>query len=83
MNKTQLLEKNIRALVKDGKTLDLEYFVILDEHLNAEQYGVGFKKGNTELRDQINESLKELKKNGKFDELAKKYELSDMVCLAQ
>ena len=31
MNKTQLLEKNIRALVKDGKTLDLEYFVILDE----------------------------------------------------
>ena len=58
-------------------------FVILDEHLNAEQYGVGFKKGNTELRDQINESLKELKKNGKFDELAKKYELSDMVCLTQ
>lgn len=31
MNKTQLLEKNIRALVKDGKTLDLEYYVILDE----------------------------------------------------
>ena len=56
-------------------------FVILDEHLNAEQYGVGFKKGNTELRDKINESLKELKKNGKFDELAKKYNLSDMTCL--
>ncbi len=56
-------------------------FVILDEHLNAEQYGVGFKKGNTELRDKINESLKELKKNGKFDELAKKYKLSDMTCL--
>ncbi len=31
MNKPQLLEKNIRALFKDGKTLDLEYFVILDE----------------------------------------------------
>ena len=58
-------------------------FKILDEHLNAEQYGVGFKKGNTELRDQVNESLKELKKNGKFDELAKKYELSDMVCLTE
>ena len=56
-------------------------FKILDEHLNAEQYGVGFKKGNTELRDKINESLKELKKNGKFDELAKKYKLSDMTCL--
>lgn len=58
-------------------------FIILSEHLNAEKYGVGFKKGNTELRDQINESLKELKKNGKFDELAKKYELSEMVCLEQ
>lgn len=56
-------------------------FVILDEHLNAEQYGVGFKKGNTELRDKVNESLKELKKNGKFDELAKKYEIADMMIL--
>ena len=56
-------------------------YTILSEHLNAEQYGVGFKKGNTEMCDKINESLKELKKNGKFDELAKKYELQDMVCL--
>ena len=56
-------------------------YIILAEHLNAEQYGVGFKKGNTELRDQVNTSLKELKSNGKFDELAEKYGLSDMTCL--
>ena len=56
-------------------------FIILDEKLNAEQYGVGFKKGNEELRDKINKSLMELKANGKFDELAKKYNLSDMTCL--
>lgn len=56
-------------------------YIILDEHLNAEQYGVGFKLGNTELRDEINEALKELKANGKFDELAKKYGLEDMTCL--
>ncbi len=56
-------------------------FSILDEHLNAEQYGVGFKLGNEEMRDKVNESLKELKSNGKFDELAEKYGLSDMVCL--
>ena len=56
-------------------------FKILDEHLNAEQYGVGFKKGNEELRDKVNESLKELKANGTFDSLAEKYELSEMTCL--
>ena len=56
-------------------------FIILKEHLNAEQYGIGFKLGNTALRDEINEALKELKKNGKFDELAEKYGLSDMICL--
>ena len=58
-----------------------EEFIILGEHLNAEQYGIGFKKGNTELRDEVNAALKELKKNGKFDELAEKYGLSDMTCL--
>ncbi len=55
---------------------------ILDETLNAEQYGIGFALGNEELRDQVNESLLELLDNGTFDELAEKYELSDMVCLA-
>ncbi len=55
-------------------------FVILAEHLNAEQYGIGFKKGNTELKDEVESALRELKKNGKFDELAEKYGLSDMVC---
>ncbi|MBR1568459.1 MAG: amino acid ABC transporter substrate-binding protein [Lachnospiraceae bacterium] len=56
-------------------------FIILDEHLNSEQYGVGFKLGNEELRDKINADLKTLKENGTFDSLADKYELSDMTCL--
>lgn len=56
-------------------------YIILDEHLNAEQYGIGFKLGNTELRDDVNKALKELKQNGKFDEIAEKYGLSDMTCL--
>lgn len=56
-------------------------YVILDEHLNAEQYGIGFKLGNTELRDEVNDALHELKENGTFDRLAEKYGLSDMTCL--
>ncbi|MBE5952566.1 MAG: amino acid ABC transporter substrate-binding protein [Lachnospiraceae bacterium] len=60
----------------DGK------FIILDEHLNAEQYGIGFKLGNTELKNDVEKALKTLKENGKFDELAKKYGLEDMTCLS-
>lgn len=56
-------------------------YIILDEHLNAEQYGIGFKLGNTELRDEVNDALHELKGNGTFDRLAEKYGLSDMTCL--
>ncbi len=56
-------------------------FIILDEHLNAEQYGIGFKLGNTELCDTVNADLKKLKENGTFDKLAEKYGLSDMTCL--
>lgn len=56
-------------------------FIILDEHLNAEKYGIGFKLGNTKLRDEINEALQTLKENGTFDRLAKKYNLSEMTCL--
>jgi len=58
-----------------------EGFNILDETLNAEQYGVGFKKGNEELRDKVNADLQKLLDDGTFAKLAEKYELSDMVCL--
>lgn len=56
-------------------------FVILDEHLNSEQYGIGFALDNTELRDIVNKDLHTLKENGTFDNLAEKYGLSDMTCL--
>lgn len=58
-----------------------EGFVILEESLSAEKYAIGFKKGNEELRDLVNADLLTLLENGTFDELAEKYELSDMVCL--
>ena len=56
-------------------------YVILDENLNSEQYGIGFKKGNKELRDKVNADLKKLYDEGKVDELAKKYGIEDMICL--
>jgi len=59
-----------------------EGFVILDEELSAEQYAVGFKKGNDTLCEIVNADLMTLVENGTFMELAEKYELSDMVCLS-
>lgn len=58
-----------------------EGYVILDEKLNSEQYGIGFKKGNTELRDKVNEDVKKLAEDGTVATLAEKYGISDMICL--
>ena len=58
----------------------------LDEPLSTEQYGIGFKKGNDELKDQVQDTLFEMYKDGTFDEIAAKYSdynLPDMVCLGE
>lgn len=56
-------------------------FVILEENLNSEQYGVGFKLGNTELRDIINKDLDKLAKDGTVANLAEKYGITDSIIL--
>lgn len=57
-------------------------FRMLDEHVSSEQYGIGFKKGNTELRNTVEETLLAMKQDGKFDEIAKKWSLESSVCLS-
>ena len=47
---------------------------ILDEPLSYEQYGVGFKKGNTELKDQVQKTLDEMFEDGTVDKIAQKYD---------
>jgi polar amino acid transport system substrate-binding protein len=56
-------------------------FVILDEVVSEELYGIGFKLGNTELRDKIQTTLDEMLEDGTFYEIAENWELSDNVCL--
>ena len=58
-----------------------EGYKILDEHLNSEKYAIGFKKGNTELCDKVNEGLQQVLADGTFGKLAEKYGIADMVCL--
>lgn len=58
-------------------------FVMLDDKIRTEQYAVGFKLGNEELRDKVQSTLDEMVKDGTFDDIAKKWDLSDMVCLGK
>ncbi len=56
-------------------------YTVLEETLNSEQYGVGFKLGNTSLRDVVNEDLHKLAQDGTVAQLAEKYGIADMICL--
>lgn len=58
-------------------------FAMLDDKIRTEQYAVGFKLGNEELRDQVQSTLDEMVKDGTFDDITKKWDLSDMVCLGK
>lgn len=46
---------------------------VLDEPFTEEEYAIAVKKGNTELVEQINAALAELKENGKLQEIVDKY----------
>ena len=48
-------------------------FKVLDDTLAEEQYGVGFLKGNTELRDKVQKALEDMVKDGTFAEISTKW----------
>lgn len=49
-------------------------FVMLEEKISTEQYAVGFKLGNTALRDQVQKTLNEMSDDGTIKKIADKYE---------
>ena len=57
-------------------------FVMLDERLSSEKYAVGFKLGNTELRDQVQATLLEMLADGTFEQIAAEWGLEDSICLS-
>lgn len=60
-----------------------EGFVMLEDKVRTEQYAIGFKLGNEELRDQVQATLDEMVEDGTFDKIAEEWDLSDMVCLGK
>jgi len=55
-------------------------FRMLEKPLSTEQYGIGFKLGNTELADQVKASLDAMMADGTFMKIADQWGLSDMIC---
>lgn len=61
-----------------------EEFCFLDEMLGSEQYGIGFRKDDTELRDTVNKALDELVADGTYAKIGEKYpEIKDFLCLGK
>lgn len=58
------------ALTKQAQN---DNIVILDDVISQEQYGIAFKKGNDELRDQVWSTLLEMEKDGTVDKIVAKY----------
>ncbi len=56
------------AMVAKKIAEQIPELMILDEELSTEEYAIAVKKGNTVLLEAINNTLTELKNNGKMDE---------------
>lgn len=52
---------------------DGDKYVVLEETLASEEYGIGFKKGNEELRDQVQKILEEMAADGTLKTISEKW----------
>ncbi len=69
------------AIDKQSKN---DNITILDEEISKEQYGIGFKLGNEELRDQVWATLLEMEADGTVDTIADKYSVNkDNICISK
>ena len=50
-------------------------FRMLDEVVMTETYGIGFKKGNEKLRDEVEAELRKLAADGTMEKIAAKYDI--------
>lgn len=58
-------------------------FVILDDSLSAEEYGVGFKKDNTQLRDKVQTTLEEMAADGTLKSISEKWFGEDVTTIGK
>ena len=57
-------------------------YVVLDEALSSEEYGIGFRKDDLALRDKVQDILKEMKADGSLAAISEKWFGSDITVVA-
>ncbi|MCR4614607.1 MAG: transporter substrate-binding domain-containing protein [Clostridiales bacterium] len=81
----ELEMRNIDAVIVDStmaEYLTRKYpglYRVLDELVAEEEYGIGFKKGDTELRDLVQGAMDRLAENGKLTEISTKWFGRDLI----
>ena len=86
-NVTALNDLEIKSI--DGVVMDLivanyciqqgkKDFVVLEETLSPEKYGIAFSKKNKKLRDSVQQTLEAMAKDGTLAEITKKWFGSDI-----
>ncbi len=63
------------------KTVNDYPFVVLNESLAPEEYGIGFRKGDTALCDKVNELLLEMKADGSLQKISENWFGSDITII--
>ena len=58
-------------------------FVVLDEAVASEEYGVGFLKGNTALRDEVQKVMDEMAADGTMAQISNKWFGADVTILGK
>lgn len=65
-----------------GENTDFSGLAIVEERsFGEENYGVAFRKEDTQLTKKINDAMDTLAQNGKLDEIAAKYKLDNLILL--
>lgn len=57
--------------------------VVLDDVISSEEYGIGFKLGNTELRDQVQATLEEMAEDGTMASISEKWFGTDVTTIGK
>lgn len=74
------IDINVAKFLMQNEASD---YVILQEQISSEQYGVGFRKTDTALRDLVNKAMNDLAKDGTVVTIAKKYGIEDAICIGK
>ena len=69
----------VTALGSIGEGTDYEDLVVVESMSfgEEEQYGIAFRKGDTELLAKVNDAIEKLAENGTLRQIAEKYKLED------